>query len=126
MDPSPSAPSASHEQTLRSLYQAFNKRDLDAVLAAMSEDVDWPNAWEGGRVHGKQAVRAYWTRQWQEIDPNVEPVSIVSRPDGRVVVDVHQVVRALDGNVVADGRVLHVYRIVDGLVTNMEVEEHTT
>jgi hypothetical protein len=126
MDPSPSATSPSHEQTLRSLYQAFNKRDIDAVLAAMSEDVDWPNAWEGGRVHGKQAVRAYWTRQWQEIDPNVEPVSIVARPDGRVVVDVHQVVRALDGNVVADGRVLHVYRIVDGLVTNMEVEEHTT
>ncbi len=57
---------------------------------------------------------------------NVEAVSIVARPDGRVVVDVHQVVRALDGNVVADGRVLHVYRIVDGLVTNMEVEEHTT
>ena len=69
MDPSPSATSPSHEQTLRSLYQAFNKRDIDAVLAAMSEDVDWPNAWEGGRVHGKQAVRAYWTRQWQEIDP---------------------------------------------------------
>jgi hypothetical protein len=126
MDPSPSAPSPSHEQTLRSLYQAFNKRDIDGVLAAMSEDVDWPNAWEGGRVHGKQAVGAYWTRQWQEIDPNVEPVSIVARPDGRVVVDVHQVVRALDGNVVADRRVLHVYRIVDGLVTNMEIEEHTT
>jgi ketosteroid isomerase-like protein len=59
----PSAGSSSHEQKLLSVYQAFNKRDIDAVLVAMSEDVDWPNAWEGGRVHGKQAVRPYWERQ---------------------------------------------------------------
>jgi ketosteroid isomerase-like protein len=86
---------ASHEQALRALYRAFNHRDIEAVLAAMSDDVDWPNAWEGGRIHGKDAIRAYWTRQWQEIDPHVEPISITAaRPDGDVAVDVHQVVRA--------------------------------
>ena len=53
------------------MYAAFNKRDVDATFAAMSEDVSWPRASEGGRVIGKQAIREYWTRQWAEFDPLV-------------------------------------------------------
>jgi hypothetical protein len=112
-----------YDEPLRSLYDAFNARDVDATLAAMSKDVDWPNAWEGGRVHGKEAVSAYWMRQWKEIDPRVEPISIAARPDGRVAVDVHQVVRALDGDLLSDRRVLHVYEMREGLVARMDVEE---
>ncbi len=26
------------------LYEAFNRRDIDALLAMMSDEVDWPNA----------------------------------------------------------------------------------
>ena len=55
------------------LYRAFNEREIDAVLDVMHPDVDWPNAWEGGRVHGREAVRAYWTRQFEEISGQVEP-----------------------------------------------------
>jgi ketosteroid isomerase-like protein len=79
-----------YERQLESLYAAFNARDIDAVLAAMADDVDWPNAWEGGRLHGKEEVRAYWTRQWLEIDARVEPVSFSRRPSGGVAVDVQQ------------------------------------
>ena len=32
----------------RGLYEAFNRRDVDGVLAMMSDDVDWPNAWISG------------------------------------------------------------------------------
>jgi hypothetical protein len=39
------------------MYEAFNARDIDAVLLQMGEDVDWPNAWEGGRVHGHGSIR---------------------------------------------------------------------
>jgi hypothetical protein len=111
------------EERLRALYRAFNARDVSGVLSSLHDDVDWPNAWEGGRLHGKEAVEAYWVRQWKEIDPRVEPVSIDNQPDGRVAVDVHQVVRALDGSLLSDGRVLHVYEMKDGLVTRMDVEE---
>jgi hypothetical protein len=110
------------EEMLRSLYSAFNARDIDSVLAAMTEDVDWPNAWEGGRLHGQKAVRAYWVRQWAEIDPRVEPMAIVTRPDGAVAVDVHQVVRSPEGALLSDGRVVHVYALRDGLVARMDVE----
>ena len=33
---------------LEQLYIDFNDRNIDAVLAAMHPDVDWPNDWEGG------------------------------------------------------------------------------
>jgi hypothetical protein len=78
---------------LRAAYAAFNARDIDAGVAQMTDDVDRPNAWEGGRVFAHAAVRDYWTRQWAEIDPTVEPVEFTERPDGTVAVRVHAVVR---------------------------------
>jgi hypothetical protein len=105
------------------MYAAFNARDIDALLEQMTADVDWPNAWEGGRVHGHDEVRDYWSRQWSMIDPSVEPVTFNVRPDGRVAVEVDQVVRGTDGAVLAEGRVVHVYTFRDGLIARMDVEE---
>lgn len=104
-------------------YAAFNARDIEAVLAVMHPDVDWPSAWEGGRVRGHNEVRKYWTRQWKVIDPTVTPERIVMEDDGCSAVRVHQVVRDLQGNVIADGWVEHVYRIEDGLIKSMEIRE---
>ena len=82
---------------MRELYAAFNAHDLDTAPAGMSDDVDWPNGWEGGRVHGREAARSYWTRQWAELDSRAEPVTISTRADGSIAVDVHQVARNLTG-----------------------------
>jgi ketosteroid isomerase-like protein len=112
-----------HERLIRDLYAAFNARDVEAVIAQLHPDVDWPNAWEGGRLEGHAAVRAYWTRQFAEIDPHVEPVEITETEDGRVDVKVHQTVRSLDGETIADGYVAHVYTIRDGRIAHMEVVE---
>jgi hypothetical protein len=116
------AVAAEVEALLRRMYEAFNARDVDAVLATMHDDVDWPNAWEGGRVHGRAAVRDYWTRQFAEIDPRVTPQAFAERPGGPVAVTVHQVVRTPAGDVLSDGDVLHVYALRDGLVERMDVE----
>ena len=111
-----------HEQRLRDLYAAFNARDIDAVLASMTADVDWPNAWEGGRLRGTDAVRDYWTRQWAEIDPRVEPTGFATQPDGRVAVAVDQTVRNRAGELLGAGPVRHVYTFAGGLVARMDVE----
>jgi hypothetical protein len=111
------------EDLLRSMYAAFNARDVNAVLLHMAADVDWPNAWEGGRVNGHEAVRDYWTRQWAAIDPAVTPISFTRRADGRVAVEVHQVARSLDGALLGEGRVLHVYAFRDDSVVRMDVED---
>jgi hypothetical protein len=88
----------------------------------MHADVDWPNGMEGGREHGHAAVRAYWTRQFGMIDSRVEPRAMAAEDD-RVVVDVHQVVRDLEGSLVSEGDVQHVYSFRDGLVSRMEIRE---
>jgi ketosteroid isomerase-like protein len=112
-----------HEQLLSDLYDAFNHRDIERAIAAMRPDVDWPNAWEGGRVVGRDAVRDYWTRQFAEIDPSVEPVGFSTDADGRVAVEVQQLVRTIDGEVLADQVVTHVYAFREGLVERMDVIE---
>lgn len=78
---------------IRACYAAFNARDLDAALAGVHADVDWPNAVDGGRVRGPEAIREYWSRRFETIDPRVEPQAFSEDELGRVVVDVHQVVR---------------------------------
>ena len=109
------------ERLLTGAYLAFNARDVDAVLRLMHADVEWPNGMEGGCLHGHAAVRAYWTRQWAVVDPTVVPERFAHLPDGRVAVDVRQTVRNLDGVVLADRVVRHVYRFRDGLIEPMQI-----
>jgi hypothetical protein len=103
-------------------YSAFNKRDIDGALALMTPDVSWPKASEGGKVVGKEEVRAYWTRQWAEFDPHVEPLAITEGDGGKVHVRVHQLVKSLQGNVLSDSEVLHVFTMNTGLIAAMDLE----
>src|ERR1035437_7510199 len=41
-------------ELLHWIYAAFNRREFEALLAAMQANVDWPNGMEGGRVLGKR------------------------------------------------------------------------
>ena len=108
-------------EILKAAYRAFNARDVDAALATMHRDVAWPNGMEGGYVHGHRDVRDYWTRQWAMIDPHVEPLDFEVDEAGRIVVNVHQVVRDLAGQVKADRVVQHVYELRDELIVSMEI-----
>jgi ketosteroid isomerase-like protein len=111
----------SSETDLRHIYAAFNRRAIETVLAAMHPDVDWPNGWEGGRVHGHAAVREYWTRQFKAVSSNVEPQSFRTEPDGRIVVTVHQVVHDVTGKLLSDSMVEHVYSMDNGLIRKMDI-----
>ena len=114
-------PPAPEIELLRAAYAAFNARDIDATLALMTPDVAWPKAFKGGFVRGAEEVRAYWTEQWSEISPHVEPVAFHSEDAGQVLVKVHQVVRDLAGAVLADEHVGHRFTIEHGLIQAMEV-----
>ncbi len=118
-----SDPSTLEIQLLRAAYTAFNARDIAAALVLMAPDVAWPKAFKGGFVRGPEDVRAYWTEQWSEIDPHVEPVSFHPEDDGRITVEVRQVVRDLAGAVLGDEHVGHRFTLVDGLIHAMEVRQ---
>ena len=50
---------ANTQTLIAQAYSAFNRRDIDSALALMSENVSWAKASEGGRVIGKEEIRAY-------------------------------------------------------------------
>lgn len=109
------------ETLIAQVYSAFNQRDIDGCLALMSEQVSWPKASEGGRVVGKDEIRAYWTRQWKEFDPHVTPVEVLEKGEDKTHVRVHQLVRSLTGDLLSDSEVWHVYTITNGVIDRMDL-----
>jgi hypothetical protein len=113
---------SSERELLAGAYRDFNARRIDAVLERLHPAVEWANGMEGGHVYGREAVRDYWTRQWKTLDPHVEPLRIHRDSSGRMIVEVHQVVRDLEGNILVDTIVHHAYRIDSGLIQRMDIQ----
>jgi hypothetical protein len=113
----------SAKELLKNAYAYFNARNIDAILVLMKPDVVWANGMDGGYVYGHDGVREYWTRQWKMIDPHVEAVGFENNENGNVVVNVHQVVHDLNGNLLVDQMVKHVYTVEDNLIKRMEIEK---
>jgi ketosteroid isomerase-like protein len=105
-------------ELLKRIYDRFNARDMETVLAALHEDVNWANGMDGGHVHGREGVRSYWTRQWAMVDPHVEPLVFAEGPKAEVIVEVHH---DLNGNLLADKMVGHIFRIENGLVRRFDI-----
>jgi ketosteroid isomerase-like protein len=115
---------------LKRIYDLFNKRDIDGVLAVLANDVAWANGMDGGHVHGREAVRDYWTRQWTMVSPHVEPVSFTEAADSSIVVEVKQVIRDLEGKPLQDQMhglkdktVGHVFRLQEGKVIRFDIRD---
>ena len=109
------------EDLIRQAYAAFNARDIPAVLALFHPQVHWARAWEGDYATGHDEVRAYWLRQWQDVNPHVEPTGFANQPDGRLVVTVQQLVKNMQGQVMFDGVVKHLITFQDGLFKQMDI-----
>jgi hypothetical protein len=108
---------------IRKAYAAFNARDIPTVLTTLHPQVRWSKAWEGDYATGHDEVQAYWLRQWQEVDPRVEPTGFKEREDGKLEVAVYQVVKDKQGQLLFDGQVKHIYTIQDQLFKQMDIEQ---
>ena len=111
----------SDTELLEHLYDRFNARDMEAVLATMHQDVVWANGLEGGHVCGRDGVRDYWTRQWAMIDAHAEPVGFSISADGTADVEVHLTARDLKGNLLFDHMGGHIFRIENGLIRRFDI-----
>jgi ketosteroid isomerase-like protein len=117
-------------QVLERIYDRFNARDIDGVLAVLTDDVAWANGMEGGHVHGRDAVRGYWTRQWAVISPHVEPVGFQRTADGTIIAEVRQSIRDLEGKPLQgqthglrDKTVGHVFHLREGKVARFDIRD---
>jgi ketosteroid isomerase-like protein len=112
------------ERALRCAYEAINRGDIDVALSLMSPDVDWPNTVEGGREHGREAVRAYWTRLFGLLIPRFDPLCVRHADDGRLVA--HALLHFSDpasGEPLAHQYVRHVFTWRGSLVARMDASE---
>jgi ketosteroid isomerase-like protein len=104
------------------LYNHFNAREIEAVIANVTEDVQWANGMEGGYVYGKEELRQYWLRQFTMINPTVTPLDIKQEGD-TVKIQVHQVVLDLDQQLLADVVVEHIFQFRAGKIARFDIGE---
>jgi hypothetical protein len=117
-------------ELIKRLYEDFNARDIDSVLAMLTEDVMWANAMDGGHARGHEGIREYWTRQWSMVSPHVEPVGFRKVEDGSIFVEVVQTIRDLDGKLLQtqthglrDKTVDHIFQFKEGRVSRFDVQD---
>lgn len=115
---------------IKGMYDRFNARDIEGVLAALADDVVWANGMDGGHVHGHEGVRDYWTRQWAIVAPHVEPIMFQQTEDGAVAVEVIQSVFDLNGQTLSgqthglkDKTVVHVFRMDSDKVKRFDIQD---
>jgi SnoaL-like domain len=115
-----------NQQFLQNLYAAFNNRELETIISVMHPDVKWANGVEGGFVYGRDAVREYWTNQYKVIQVQLETLKFETDKNNRNVVTVHQIVRDLQGNLLADVTIQQIFTIEYGLISLYEIGETET
>jgi virulence-associated protein VapD len=92
----------------------------------MRSDVKWANGLEGGFVYGRDAVREYWTNQFKDIRAELETLKFETDENNRDVVTVHQIIKDLQGNTLANVTVHQIFTIEDGLISVYEIGETET
>ncbi|WP_405587336.1 nuclear transport factor 2 family protein [Streptomyces sp. NBC_01092] len=115
---------AAREALLRRMYEVFSTDEREPFMQqCLAPDVNWPNVLDGVRLHGYEAVRAYWARQFAAGHPLVRLEGLRPDDDGEaVVVTVRPGARDATGDQWARETIEHVYRFdEDGLVTRMDV-----
>ena len=117
---------SSSQQFLQNLYDAFNNREIEAIISFMRPDVKWSNGVEGGFVYGRDAVREYWINQFKDIQVELETLKFETDENNRNVVTVHQVIKDLQGNLLADTTIQQIFTIEDGLISLYEIGETET
>ncbi len=110
-----------YERLLRDTYAAFNARNLPATQKALGPNVEWPDAMEGGSLHGPEAVGEYWKRRWDLFDPHFDLRHFEIDAAGRVVITLVQTLRGANGVTISKGLIRHVHEFENGLVRRMTV-----
>jgi NAD(P)-dependent dehydrogenase (short-subunit alcohol dehydrogenase family)/ketosteroid isomerase-like protein len=108
-------------EVVRRAYHAFNEHDVEAGVALMDAEVDWPDMSKDGSIHGQAGVREHWRDQFRQADPRIEVRDIAERDHGVVEAQVRQIVRAPDGRKLADQRLVHVFTFAGGRIKRLDV-----
>jgi ketosteroid isomerase-like protein len=109
------------EALVQRLYDANQRRDFPAFSALVAPALEWPDVTRGGLLTTPEAVRDYWTYNDSIIRVELTPVEVHVTDDGRIMVDVNQVVWNRSGQLWSDLCVRHCYTLRDGRFWRMDI-----
>jgi ketosteroid isomerase-like protein len=104
-------------------YDAFNRGDIDALLAITCEDVEWhpaPEDPDSTPQYGHAGVRRF-VEQWTDVlrELHVRQEELIEEGDC-VVARMHYVGRGRGSGVPVEARVYQVFSFRDGLVARID------
>nr|WP_042187591.1 nuclear transport factor 2 family protein [Kibdelosporangium sp. MJ126-NF4]CEL18211.1 Ketosteroid isomerase-related protein [Kibdelosporangium sp. MJ126-NF4]CTQ90558.1 Ketosteroid isomerase-related protein [Kibdelosporangium sp. MJ126-NF4] len=109
--------------TVERIYDAFARRDLDTIMAAMDPSVtvvqDAPLPW-AGRYTGHAGLADFLGKLLSHVEARLEVGELVAAGDHIVQIG-HTNGRVLSNGKEFHAREVHVWRFRDGLVTSYEV-----
>lgn len=108
-------------ELIKHLYEDFNARKMDAILANLTEDVMWANGMDGGYVHGHKDLREYWERQWSRLNPQIKAVGFSKTEEGAILVDARFSGQTPDQEF-KDMPAGHVFYFKNGLVSRFDIQ----
>jgi ketosteroid isomerase-like protein len=115
---------------IRSGIDAFNRRDFDAALAALRDDVTWARFLSRAEadspvVRGKEELRAVWESQVEAVDLRLEPEEFIAVGDDKVIVPSRMVARGSGSKIALSAPVTWVWTIdEEGLAAKVEAFEN--
>lgn len=109
--------------TVRSVYEAFGRGDVDAVFDLMVEDIEWdesPGMPYGGVHHGREEiVTNVFGPILADVDGfTAEPDEVVSLDEQRVFAQGRHAGRGVNGPL--DARFVHIWTVRGGKVTRYQ------
>lgn len=110
---------AEREAILERAYLLFNARDVNALLAMMTDDIEWPDVANGVVLRDKDAIRSYWEGQFAVADPQVQPTEFIPVEDDLVAVVDQRVLDRRGEPITEPTVVFHRYSFRDELVRRM-------
>jgi ketosteroid isomerase-like protein len=116
-------------ELIRQGIDAFNRRDFDAALAALSDDVTWERflsrtETETPLVRGKEELRGVWESQVEAVDLRVEPEEFIAVGDDKVIVPSRMVAHGSGSEIALSARVTWMWTLgEDGLAAKVEAFE---
>jgi ketosteroid isomerase-like protein len=113
------------EQLVRSMIDAWNRRDLDAMIANADPEIEYvnaPDAMEPGTRHGHAGLALVVAKQWEALEPDGRQDLERVQERGDEILTVVRLSRSMPGSESRiETRGLLAWRIADRRVTRMQV-----
>lgn len=109
------------ETIVLALYEAFDRKDVPAMVATLHPDASWHNMLGPDRLEGAEVIGRMWAEQITRFEVQVSPIALTLEADGSLLAEAYFVIRGINGRLFTEEKGTQRYRFRDGLIVWMEL-----